>query len=69
MSLLQFADDIIFFAKACPESLQNLKLILLVFGQFSGLKINLEKTTLSGINVNQESLTCLASSLECRASE
>ena len=30
--LLQFADDTVFFAKACPQSLQNLKLILLVFG-------------------------------------
>ena len=69
VSLLQFADDTIFFAKACPKSLQNLKLILLVFGQLLGLKINLEKSTLSRINVNQESLTCLASSLDCRVSE
>ena len=57
VSLLQFADDTIFFVKACLKSLQNLKLILLVFGQLLGLKINLEKSTLSRINVNQESLT------------
>ena len=44
VSLLQFADDTIFFFKACIEHLQNLKIILLVFGQVSGLKINLEKT-------------------------
>ena len=31
-SLLQFADDTIFFSKASSEHLQNLKLILLVFG-------------------------------------
>ena len=43
-SLLQFADDTIFFSKASLEHLQNLKIILLVFGQVSGLKINLEKT-------------------------
>ena len=42
-SLLQFADDTIFFSKASLEHLQNLKIILLVFGQVSGLKINLEK--------------------------
>ena len=64
-SLLQFVDDTIFLAKACPESLQNLKLILLVFRQLSGLKINLEKSTFFGINVNQESLTSLTSILEC----
>ena len=69
VSLLQFADDTIFFAKACPNSLQNRKLILLVFEQLSGLKINLEKSTLSRMNVNQESLSCLASSLECSVSE
>ena len=50
VSLLQFADDTIFFSKASLDLLQNLKIILLVFGQVSGLKINLEKSTISGIN-------------------
>ncbi|RVW59605.1 putative ribonuclease H protein [Vitis vinifera] len=45
VSLQQFTDDTIFFSKASQEHLQNLKLILLVFGQVSGLKINLEKTS------------------------
>ncbi|RVX00013.1 putative ribonuclease H protein [Vitis vinifera] len=49
VSLLQFADDTIFFFKASLDHLQNLKLILLVFGQVSGLKINLEKSTISGL--------------------
>ncbi|RVW99804.1 putative ribonuclease H protein [Vitis vinifera] len=49
VSLLQFVDDIIFFSKASLEHLQNLKIILLVFGQVSGLKINLEKSTISGL--------------------
>ena len=44
VSLQQFTDDTIFFSKASLEHLQNLKIILLVFGQVSGLKINLEKT-------------------------
>ncbi|RVW89561.1 putative ribonuclease H protein [Vitis vinifera] len=48
-SLLQFADDTIFFSKASLEHLQNLKIILLVFGQVSGLKINLEKNIISGL--------------------
>ncbi|RVW97209.1 Protein-tyrosine sulfotransferase [Vitis vinifera] len=49
VSLLQFADDTIFFSKASLDLLQNLKIILLVFGQESGLKINLEKSTISGL--------------------
>ncbi|RVX05721.1 Transposon TX1 uncharacterized 149 kDa protein [Vitis vinifera] len=49
LRLLEFADDTIFFSKASMEHLQNLKIILLVFGQVSGLKINLEKSTISGL--------------------
>ena len=32
VSILQFADDTIFFSKASLERLQNLRIILLVFG-------------------------------------
>ncbi|KAL6312635.1 hypothetical protein AAG906_019528 [Vitis piasezkii] len=49
VSLLRFLDDTIFFSKASLDLLQNLKIILLVFGQVSGLKINLEKSTISGL--------------------
>ena len=51
------------------EHLQNLKIILLVFRQVSGLKINLKKNTISGINTRQELLSSLASVLDCRVSE
>ena len=69
VSLLQFADDTIFFSKASLQHLQNLKIILLVFGQVSGLKINLEKNTILGINTRQELLSSLASVFYCRVSE
>ena len=69
VSLLQFADDTIFFSKASLDLLQNLKIILLVFGQVSGLKINLEKSTISGINTRHELLSSLASVLDCRVLE
>ena len=69
VSLLQFANDTIFFSKASLEHLQNLKLILLVFGQVSGLKINLEKSTISGINTRQELLSSLTSVFYCKVSE
>ena len=54
VSFLQFADDTIFFSKASLEHLQNLNIILLVVGQALGLKINLEKRIILGINTRQE---------------
>ncbi|RVW51176.1 Tetratricopeptide repeat protein SKI3 [Vitis vinifera] len=57
VSLLQFADDTIFFSKTSMEHLQNLKIILLVFGQVSGLKINLEKNTISGLPLGRNPKT------------
>ncbi|KAJ9695822.1 hypothetical protein PVL29_011012 [Vitis rotundifolia] len=69
VSLLQFVDDTGFFSKASLEHLQNLKIILLVFGQVLGLKINLEKSTISVINTRQELLSSLASVFDCRVSE
>ena len=42
----------IFFSSAHVEELQTLKIILLVFGQISGLKVNLHKSTLYGINLD-----------------
>ena len=41
LSLLQLAKDTVFFSKPSLESLQNLKLVLLVFGQLLGLKMTL----------------------------
>ena len=60
VSILQFVDDTIFFPKASRKHLQNLKIILLVFGQV------LEKSSILGINTNQESVSRLASILDCR---
>ena len=55
VSHLQFADDTIFFANSSEEELQTLKSLLLVFGQISGLKVNLDKSNLFGINLESES--------------
>ncbi|RVW44362.1 LINE-1 retrotransposable element ORF2 protein [Vitis vinifera] len=43
VSHLQFADDTILFASPREEEVQTLKSLLLVFGQISGLKVNLDK--------------------------
>ena len=60
VSHLQFPDDTIFFANSSEEELQTLKSLLLVFGQISGLKVNLDKSNLFGINLDQDHLSRLA---------
>ncbi|KAJ9691416.1 hypothetical protein PVL29_013559 [Vitis rotundifolia] len=65
---LQFADDTIFFSNTSEENLQTLKSLLLVFGQISGLKVNLDKSNIYGINLEQNHLSRLADLLDCKAS-
>ena len=67
VSHLPFADDTIFFSKASFEELHSLKLILLVFGRLSRLRINLNKSTLLGINISLDQTARLASLLDCAA--
>ena len=52
VSHLQFADDTIFFSNTREEELQTLKSLLLVFGHISGLKVNLDKSSIYGINLD-----------------
>lgn len=52
LSHLQFANDIIFFLRVNMEELQNFRLILIVFRRISRLKINVNKSTLSIINMS-----------------
>ena len=59
VSILQFADDTIFSSNASVDHLHNLKIILLVLGQVSYLKINLEKSSILGIISNQEMVAML----------
>lgn len=60
-------DDTIFFFKANCEELLSLKLILLVLGHISCIKINLEKNTVVGINEREDGIVDLASLMECRS--
>ena len=69
MSHLQYADDTIFFSNTCVEELQILKSLLLVFGQILGLKVNLDKSNLFGINLDQDHPSRLALMLDCKASD
>lgn len=55
LSHLQFADDTLLVCKGRLKDLQNLKRVLRCFQVSSGLKINLQKSMLYGINiVNQK---------------
>ena len=53
---LQFADDTIFFSSTQEEDMLTLKSVLLVFGHISGLKVNLDKSNIYGINLDQNHL-------------
>ncbi|KAL6331593.1 hypothetical protein AAG906_011533 [Vitis piasezkii] len=68
VSHLQFADDTIFFSSTREEDLLTLKSVLLVFGHISGLKVNLDKSNIYGINLGQDHLHRLAEVLDCKAS-
>ncbi|RVX14250.1 putative ribonuclease H protein [Vitis vinifera] len=68
VSHLQFADDTIFFSNTKEEDLQTLKSLLLAFGHISGLKVNLDKSNIYGINLDQAHISRLAETLECKAS-
>ncbi|RVW90400.1 Transposon TX1 uncharacterized 149 kDa protein [Vitis vinifera] len=68
VSHLQFADDTIFFSSTREEDLMTLKSVLLVFGHISGLKVNLDKSNIYGINLEQNHLSRLAVMLDCKAS-
>ncbi|RVW38475.1 Transposon TX1 uncharacterized 149 kDa protein [Vitis vinifera] len=68
VSHLQFADDTIFFSNSREEELQTLKSLLLVFGHISGLKVNLNKSSIYGINLDQAHLSRLVVMLDCKAS-
>ena len=67
MAHLQFVDYTILFSRAYLKELQTLKIVLFVFRQIFGLKVNLGKSTLSGINITQVQLTRLALLLDCKA--
>ncbi|RVW84726.1 Transposon TX1 uncharacterized 149 kDa protein [Vitis vinifera] len=61
-------DDTIFFSSTREEDLLTLKSVLLVFGHISGLKVNLDKSNIYGINLGQDHLHRLAEVLDCKAS-
>jgi hypothetical protein len=56
LSILQYADDIILFMEHDVAKVHNMKLILCISEQLSGLKMNFHKSELLPINLEVEEL-------------
>ncbi|XP_039042484.1 uncharacterized protein LOC120181427 [Hibiscus syriacus] len=65
ISHLQFADDLILFCGASENQVQNAKRVLRVFELTSGLKLNLKKCTLFGVNTCAHEVRGWASRVGC----
>lgn len=63
---LQFADDTIIFCVAEKEQVKNAVAILRCFEAISGLKVNLGKSELIGVAVEESFLQYLARIMGCR---
>ena len=65
ISHLQFADDTLFFVEAEGPSFNNLLTLVGLFCSVLGLKINMAKSILLGLGVDEGSVTSLAELVGC----
>lgn len=65
VSLLQYADDALFFGKWSLCNVRNLLQILNCFQEASGLKVNLGKSRIFGLGVSDSDLHEVASLMNC----
>ena len=65
VSHLQFADDTLLFMEANRNFLLNYLAILEVFGSISGLRVNLRKSIILGINIEDDLIHNLATITGC----
>ncbi|KAE8729558.1 hypothetical protein F3Y22_tig00003507pilonHSYRG00010 [Hibiscus syriacus] len=65
VSHLQFADDLIAFSKADVEKVRNVKRLLRVFEVVSGLRLNIWKSKLFSIFIEEERIRNWAAVLKC----
>ncbi|GKV44022.1 hypothetical protein SLEP1_g51253 [Rubroshorea leprosula] len=66
ISHLQFADDSILFGKATEGNIWAAKSIMRIFKLASGLKINIQKSQLLGMNVSKEWMSKMSYILSCK---
>ncbi|KAL8472861.1 hypothetical protein ACS0TY_029907 [Phlomoides rotata] len=65
ISHLQYADDIIFSCSGRVENILEIKRILSLFELASGLKVNFDKSSIRGINLDHNVMESLGSRIEC----
>ena len=65
VSHLQYADDTLCIGKASVENLWMMKALLRGFEMVSGLKINLFKSSLIGVNIPGDFMTMACNFLNC----
>lgn len=63
---LQYADDTVIFCPPNLEFLSNIKKTLILFQLASGLQVNFHKSSLIGVNVNEDQMNVFASHLLCK---
>lgn len=66
VSHLQFANDTICFVDASSDQVANLKLISNFFECISGLKVNIAKSSMSGLGVDEIALNSFADNFGCK---
>ncbi|KAL5566826.1 hypothetical protein UlMin_029990 [Ulmus minor] len=65
VSHLQFADDTLFLLEPDKSNIEKVNTILKFFSMCSGLKINMNKSSLAGISLTEEEVRVLASEVGC----
>ena len=65
ISILQYADDTIFFGEACMENVEAIKVMLRSFELVSGLKINFAKSSFGAFGVSAQWKHLAAKYLNC----
>ena len=66
LSHLQFADDTLIIGNKSWLNVRSMRAVLLIFEELSGLKVNFNKSLLTGINVSDSWLSEAALVLNCR---
>ncbi|KAJ9549873.1 hypothetical protein OSB04_022416 [Centaurea solstitialis] len=67
VSLIQYADDALFFGHWSKRTVGNLMKILHCFYEVSGLKINLSKSRIFGVGIQQAEVSTMANVYKCQA--
>lgn len=66
VSHLQFVDDTICFVKASMEQVSNLKIVSKIFECISDLKVNVAKSSMVGIGVEESVLSSFTNNFGCK---